>query len=157
MASPSSSAYASSDDDEVLLPAPSTASAPASTSYRLIAPLPSSAPNSHGKRERGRSVGEASTSAQNYLRVNASTDTNSGDALDDDNGLEDEVLEKADDSKSSSNKTVLRHALPPKPSTSLAPLQRRLRLRREFVLIHHWYRNLQKFRKPRSKRAKLPT
>lgn len=120
MASPSSSAYASSDDEgSFITPAPSTASAPASTSYRPIAPLPpSSSTSSNSKRTRRSSVdGSGTRDASSVAHRGAIT---SGDALSGD----EEDGEKAThqiENKTSTSKSTLRHALPPKPSTSYGP------------------------------------
>jgi len=122
MSSPSSSAYASSDGEDILLPPPSTASAPASTSYRLIAPLPTSASSASSKRSRRSSVDGATS--RTYSQYDSVAGATSGDALNDDTELEEDLAEKSsEEKKPSSSKATMRHALPPKPSTSYAPAQ----------------------------------
>jgi rRNA small subunit pseudouridine methyltransferase Nep1 len=122
MASPSSSAYASSDDEgSFVTPAPSTASAPASTSYRPIAPLPPSA-SSLGNNKRGRRSSVDGSGSRDATEVAHRGVVQSGDAL---SGNEEDG-EKANhraEVKASTSKSTLRHALPPKPSTSYAPAQ----------------------------------
>lgn len=126
MASPSSSAYASSDDEgsELMAAAPSTASAPASTSYRPIAPLPSSTSSSTSINKRGRRSSVDGSGSRDTAFLGLKGDATSGDALSGSN--EEEEVGKADrraEVKPSTSKSTLRHALPAKPSTSYAPSQ----------------------------------
>lgn len=107
MSSPSSSAaYASSDDGDHQDTTASTSSAPASTAYRPFAALPSTSSHNNNKRGRRSSV-DGSTSVESVLKA-AKVDKDAAEA-------------KKSEASSASH-TALRHALPPKPSTSLAPL-----------------------------------
>lgn len=124
MSDSDSSAYASSDDENIRVQAASTASAPASTSYRPIAPLPTSSTSSiNNKRGRRSSIDGSSTLRD---QLNNTTDGTSGDALSGSNEVEGDDGERSNGvsgTKSSSAKATMRHALPPKPSTSYAPSQ----------------------------------
>jgi rRNA small subunit pseudouridine methyltransferase Nep1 len=125
MASPGSSAYASSDDEgSEMMAAPSTSSAPASTSYRPIAPLPSSTSSSTTSNKRGRRSSVDGSGSRDSALEGPKKGMQSGDALSGSN--EEEDGGKADrraEVKASTSKSTLRHALPAKPSTSYAPTQ----------------------------------